>query len=46
MHYKTIIHNSSWLLGDGCRISFWNDMWYGQPISSGLLETSSDSKTT
>ena len=28
--------NSSWLIGDGTNVNFWNDPWCGEPISNQL----------
>ncbi|WJX17562.1 hypothetical protein P8452_07464 [Trifolium repens] len=34
--FQTIMDNTSWLLGDGKNINFWNDEWCGAPLSSQL----------
>lgn len=35
-HLNSVLENSSWLLGDGSNINFWNDVWLSKPLNSLL----------
>jgi len=32
----TVKKNSSWLIGDGTIVNFWNDRWCGEPLANQL----------
>jgi hypothetical protein len=34
--FSVVMDNSTWLLGDGTNINFWNDSWCGPPLSEHL----------
>jgi hypothetical protein len=34
--FSVVMDNSTWLLGDGTDIDFWNDSWCGPPLSEQL----------
>ncbi|GAU17865.1 hypothetical protein TSUD_329910 [Trifolium subterraneum] len=31
-HFNTVVNQSIWLIGNGERISYWNDNWLGKPL--------------
>jgi len=36
MEHSTVMENTNWLVGDGKKINFWLDSWFGDSIANIL----------